>query len=116
MTAGNLLTLLREQGVEIRTSGDNRLVIDAPKGTITPQLREELAANKADLLRILHSEQLAHPSAPERAVETAQFSFKEPEVPPVHAAADAERTTPSADEIARLEAQLNRLRIEEQAR
>ena len=116
MTAGNLLTLLREQGVEIRTSGGGRLVIDAPKGTITPQLREELAANKADLLRILQSEQFAHPSGPERAAETAQPSFKEPELPPVHAAGDAKRTTPSADEIARLEAQLDRLRTEEQAR
>ena len=59
MTARNLLTLLREKGVEIRTSGADRIVIDAPKGTITPQLRDELAANKADLLRILHTEQMA---------------------------------------------------------
>ena len=48
MTARNLLTLLREKGVQIRTSGADRLVIDAPKGTITPQLREELAAALED--------------------------------------------------------------------
>ena len=43
MTAHDLLLQLRAKGVEVRTSGDDRLVIDAPKGTITEDLRSALA-------------------------------------------------------------------------
>jgi hypothetical protein len=53
MTAHDLLSQLREKGVEVKTSGDDRLVIDAPKGTITEDLRKALAAHKADLIQIL---------------------------------------------------------------
>ncbi len=62
MTARNLLSELRKKGVEVRTSGDDRLVIDAPKGAITPELRSALAAHKAELLQILKNEQ--QPPAP----------------------------------------------------
>ena len=81
MTARNLLTLLREKGVQIRTSGADRLVIDAPKGTITPQLREELAANKADLLRILQTEVAPHSQL--LATEAPRSSSREPGLPPL---------------------------------
>src|SRR5713226_10762657 len=62
MTARNLLSELREKGVEVKTSGDDRLVIDAPKGAITPELRSALAAHKVELLEILKSEH--QPPAP----------------------------------------------------
>ena len=114
MTARNLLTLLREKGVEIRTSGADRIVIDAPKGTITPQLREELAANKADLLRILQTEVAPHSQL--LATEAPRSSSREPGLPPLAVPPDAKRATPSGDEIARLEGELDRLRTEEQAR
>src|SRR5436190_19431269 len=66
MTARNLLAQLREKGIEIKASGDDRLVIDAPKGAITPELRSALAAHKVELLQILKSEQQpAAPVAPE---------------------------------------------------
>ena len=52
MSARELLVQLREKGVEVKANGD-RLVIDAPRGTITPDLREALSANKAELLQIL---------------------------------------------------------------
>ena len=57
MTAHDLLSELRAKGVEVRTSGDDRLVIDAPKGTITEDLKSALSAHKAELLRILKAEQ-----------------------------------------------------------
>ena len=57
MTAHELLAQLREKGVEVKTSGDDRLVIDAPKGTITEELRSALSAHKAELLQILKAEQ-----------------------------------------------------------
>src|SRR6185503_16207768 len=52
MSPRELLVELREKGVEVKANGD-RLVIDAPKGAITPDLRDALAANKAALLEIL---------------------------------------------------------------
>src|SRR4051812_44018644 len=53
MTAHQLLSQLRAKGVELNASGDGRLVIDAPKGTITEDLRGSLATHKAELLEIL---------------------------------------------------------------
>src|ERR1041384_2332052 len=58
MTAHELLTELRSKGVEIKASSEDRLVIDAPKGTITEELRAALSGNKADLLTILKAEQV----------------------------------------------------------
>ena len=52
MSARELLLQLREKGVEVKANGD-RLVIDAPRGAITPDLRDALSANKAELLQIL---------------------------------------------------------------
>lgn len=66
MTAHELLAQLREKGVEVKTSGDDRLVIDAPRGTITEELRGALSAHKAELLQILKAEQ----TAPNEAAES----------------------------------------------
>ena len=65
MTPRELLVQLREKGVEIKSNGD-RLVIDAPKGAITPDVRDALAANKAELLKILNT-----PPPTERPVSPA---------------------------------------------
>src|SRR6059058_2928973 len=56
MTAHELLSQLRARGVQVKTSGDDRLVIDAPRGTVNEELRAALAANKAELLQILKNE------------------------------------------------------------
>ena len=58
MTARDLLFQLHAKGVQIQASGDDRLIIDAPRGAITPDLRAALGANKAELLQILKSEQV----------------------------------------------------------
>src|SRR5215470_295158 len=63
MSPRELLVQLREKGVEVRSNGD-RLIIDAPKGAITPDLRDALAANKAELLRILNTPPPGEKSAP----------------------------------------------------
>src|SRR2546427_10572373 len=63
MTASGLLSQLRESGVEIKISGDDRLVIDAPRGAITPELRSALASHKPELLQILRAEQTAEVAA-----------------------------------------------------
>jgi hypothetical protein len=164
MTAHELLTQLREKGVEVKTSGDDRLVIDAPRGTITEELRGALSAHKGELLQILKAEQTAAvapaaieqpetvvrapqiespvaevaPAVPEVAAiatEPApaqpQFAPPAPEVvanmfaepaalappaTPSHPVKDATVPTGAGAAISQLEAELMRLRTEEEAR
>jgi hypothetical protein len=54
MNADELLTELDVRGVLIETTG-GRLRVDAPKGAITPELREVLMACKAEVLAILNT-------------------------------------------------------------
>lgn len=129
MTAHDLLYQLREKGVEVKTSGDDRLVIDAPKGTITEDVRNALAAHKAELIQILKAEQAAAGSdvpvaeAPElvqmaQAVAMAHVTLAPPAAPapPAPQTQDALVAAGVDDEITRLEAELMRLRTEEEAR
>src|SRR5436190_17440151 len=95
MTAHELLTQLREKGVEVKTSGDDRLVIDAPKGTITEELRGALSANKAELLQMLKAEQTARaqaatdevaefiPTAPQTVTSAPEIPVAAPEFAPI---------------------------------
>jgi hypothetical protein len=130
MTAHELLTELRTKGVEIKASSEDRLVIDAPKGTITEELRAALSGNKADLLTILKAEQVqeaASVSPPE--VQKVRVPERSPlvgmESPATASSVQANVfqpavSTPPASaadqEIARLEAELTRLQTEEAAR
>jgi hypothetical protein len=121
MTAHELLSQLRAKGVELKTSGGDRLIIDAPKGTITQELRDALAAYKADLLQILKSEQEQNqePTADSRVdayltgrpvqAEVARAQVLAPDESALVAASTAE-------EIAQLQSELMRLRTEEEAR
>lgn len=52
MNATELLIELEARGVLIEAAGD-RLRVDAPKGAVTPELREALAACKTEVLAIL---------------------------------------------------------------
>ena len=54
MTLAGLVDSLREQGVELWTEGD-RLRYSAPKGMMTPALRQQLSERKAELLQYLQS-------------------------------------------------------------
>jgi hypothetical protein len=133
MTAHELLTELRSKGVEIKASSEDRLVIDAPKGTITAELRAALTGNKADLLTLLKAEQVQKDlEAP--VTQTEVPSLRVPERPPVMGMESLATTAPSvpaevaqraasappvsavSEEIARLEAELTRLQTEETAR
>jgi len=134
MTAQNLLSQLREKGVELKTSDGDRLVIDAPKGTITDELRDALKTHKSELLQILKSENAPKPPAvaspepeprvadkPAVAVSSGSHTEKQVAQPPKVAApapqTEAEIAASSmAEEIAQLEAELLRLRTEEEAR
>lgn len=126
MTAHDLLCQLREKGVEVKTSGDERLVIDAPKGTITEDVRGALAAHKAELIQILKAEQAGSgPAAkvaevPElvqmaEAVAMANVPLTSP-APPAPQTQDTRAADGTADEINRLEAESMRVRTEEEAR
>jgi len=52
MTAMKLIARLREQGIRISVR-DGGLELDAPKGALSEELREEIVANKPELLRLL---------------------------------------------------------------
>ncbi|HWE62805.1 MAG TPA: condensation domain-containing protein, partial [Chloroflexota bacterium] len=63
MTAAGLVDALLQQGVELWADGD-RLRFNAPRGTMTPTLRQQLADRKAELLQFLQSRQTVTPMAP----------------------------------------------------
>jgi hypothetical protein len=52
MNAATLLSDLRGRGIRLSVSGE-RLSVDAPKGSVTPDLRNMLKEHKADLIRLL---------------------------------------------------------------
>lgn len=52
MTADRLLTTCRQAGITLAAAGDN-LDVDAPKGSITPEIRAALLAQKWELLAVL---------------------------------------------------------------
>jgi hypothetical protein len=54
--AANLLQSLRERGIQLRKRGD-KIRITAPQGSITPETRQQLAALKPEILRLLDAEQ-----------------------------------------------------------
>src|SRR5438067_1727074 len=75
MTAHELLSELRAKGVAIKAA-DGRLIIDAPKGAVTNELRSALAEHKPELLHILTAdhETAAIASEPEsRSISVTQL-------------------------------------------
>ena len=125
MTAHDLLSQLRERGVEVKTSGGDRLVVDAPRGTITEDLRSALAAHKGEILQILKAEQARNglagavseapeirPSMPEPAPAVSRSPARKSAIP------DEDQTVAAstAEEITQLEAELMRLLTEEEGR
>jgi amino acid adenylation domain-containing protein len=58
MNALEFLSYLRSLEIKISTDGD-RLRLSAPKGVLTPTLREQLAERKAEILTFLHNANLA---------------------------------------------------------
>src|SRR5689334_19142983 len=87
MTAHDLLSQLRAKGVDIKTSGDDRLVIDAPRGTVTDELRTALSVNKVALIQLLKDEEAGAPSAAatnNTAVPAAAPPAPAPPAPPVN--------------------------------
>ena len=121
MTAHELLGQLREKGVEVKTSGEDRLVIDAPRGTITDELRSALAAHKAELLQILKVEQAeSEPVVLESDVAASPRSGAPISEQPRAKVSPPDESTlvaaSTAEEINQLQIELMRLRTEEEAR
>lgn len=62
MTTAELLHQLTRLGINVSANGD-RLVCEAPKGVLTPELQAELQAQKADILSFLTQVETASPSS-----------------------------------------------------
>ncbi|SEU29048.1 amino acid adenylation domain-containing protein/thioester reductase domain-containing protein [Stigmatella erecta] len=77
MSVRELLGTLAAKGVRLRVDGD-KLVVEAGKAVLTPELRAELSANKADILVFLRK----HSSRHEVGSEPAQ-PLARPEVIPL---------------------------------
>ncbi|MDX6612777.1 MAG: TubC N-terminal docking domain [Blastocatellia bacterium] len=122
MSAYNLLSELRQAGVVVKASGNDRLVVDAPKGALTPEMRTALADHKKELLAILTvtDEQPApapaEPSrsnvavAPPLAVADSRSTLQS------EAAVTPEPTDNIEDKIRRLEKEAAQLRAQQEAR
>ena len=52
MNAAKLIEELRSRGVVVEAAGD-RLRVDAPKGAVTPELREALAEHKTEVMALI---------------------------------------------------------------
>src|ERR1051325_10453665 len=61
MTTEALMQTCAELGIKLslKEDDDNRLLVDAPKGSLNASLREQLAARKADLLAALKAKRAA---------------------------------------------------------
>jgi len=57
MTAAELLSLFKRLGIRLEVHG-GRLMVDVPKGVMTPEMREALAAHRDELMTILSPSRL----------------------------------------------------------
>ena len=117
MTAHELLSQLRAKGVELNASSDGRLVVDAPKGTITEELRGALAANKAELIEMLKQRSVIEPPVADEFTVPPQS--KAPQVltaTPTESAEESRIANSVAEEVSQLEHELMQFRTEEEAR
>ncbi|MGZ5436863.1 MAG: TubC N-terminal docking domain-related protein, partial [Pyrinomonadaceae bacterium] len=94
MSARELLVQLQEKGVDVKANGDRR-VIDAPRGAITPDLRDALSANKAELLQILTAPPIERP-LPKPAPGHIQAPVAAPEPAAVQRDAPSRSSEPEA--------------------
>jgi len=115
MTAHELLTELRAKGVAVSRSGDDRLLVDAPKGTITEDLRKSLAAHKTELLEMLKEPSIVEPEAEAALVPEPLLPVRSLE--PAGPVAEHTAIVASvAEEITQLQSELTRLKAEEAGR
>lgn len=94
MTWSTLLLRLQWGGVLLRRDGDG-LVVDAPRGFLTPALFAALGTHKADLLAILDEAPLEPNEVAERAAKRWEAGLTGPLVAEVLAEYDR-LTTPAA--------------------
>src|SRR5258708_29490313 len=88
MSVESLIQLCSQYGIKLSLSGDGseRLLVDAPKGALTPSLREALTANKAELIVALRTRAKAESSTDTDTqtvthVETSKPLASEPTLP-----------------------------------
>ncbi|WP_017318936.1 non-ribosomal peptide synthetase [Mastigocladopsis repens] len=75
MNRNKLLTELKQQGIKLSVKNE-RLIIEAPKGVLTPKLRNSLAEHKLDIIRLLEQTEINTTSVP--VIESDSTSRYEP--------------------------------------
>src|SRR6267143_6090534 len=83
MTIDSLIQTCKALGIKLALKGDgsDRLVVDAPKGALTPSLRDELAARKPQLIAFLKNR---NQTASQPQASTAHISETEGRAPASH--------------------------------
>ena len=76
MNASQLLADLQRRGVRLAATGD-RLSVDAPKGALTDELRQLLAAHKLELLALLEDD--PRPTRPCHSCHSMKWRRRPPE-------------------------------------
>src|SRR6266480_832432 len=83
MSVDFLFQLCAQHGIKLTLSGDgsDRLLVDAPKGSLTPSLREALTAHKPELIAALKAQAESEtvteiqPDRPAKTVPSSQTGF-----------------------------------------
>jgi len=116
MTPQALLSRLREQGIQIRISGADRLAVDAPKGALTPELRNALSTFKTEILQELQKEEQGKEPQPSTPLVMPQAHASPADREP--SALTDDSATASGDvnsqqtDLVRLRAEIEALRID----
>ena len=76
MNADLLLTDLLARGVRITAAGE-RLIVDAPKGVVTDELRQSIADHKLELLALLDGD--PRPARPCHSCHSTRWRRRRPE-------------------------------------
>ena len=72
MTALEILTDLRRAGALVTIAGD-KLRLEAPKGILTEGLKQQLAAQKSEIIRLLQAETTTNGSGRTRCYHCSKF-------------------------------------------
>src|SRR6185295_6690600 len=113
MSVESIMEMCAKLGIKLalKETDNDRLQVDAPKGALTPQIRETLAENKAAIVANLKSKQLSDNAQPQTAAKQptqspASTTSNSPEATPLIL---EQPSTHTAGQVDRTEIEVNKL-------